>query len=198
MVTVCPAAASTAVLIHQLTVRRTQAPFRKSHGRVAAAAFHPSKPFLFVATASHVRVYNLVKQALVKKLSHGPIISALAVHPTGDHVLVGGNDRKLAWFDLDLSTRPYKQLASHTAGVTSVAYHGRRPLFASASQDGTAHVFHGMVYADLLQNPLIVPLRVLRGHGVKEQEGVLALAWHPTQPWLLTAGADGTARLYCN
>ena len=27
-----------------------------------------------------------------------------------------------------------------------MAYHARHPLFASASNDGALHVFHGMVY----------------------------------------------------
>ncbi len=32
------------------------------------------------------------------------------VHSSGDHVIVGGYDRKLCWFDLDLSEKPYKVL----------------------------------------------------------------------------------------
>jgi hypothetical protein len=32
------------------------------------------------------------------------------VHPSGDHLIVGGYDRKLCWFDLELSARPYKVL----------------------------------------------------------------------------------------
>jgi len=28
----------------------------------------------------------------------------------GDHVLVGSYDRKLSWFDLDLSNKPYQML----------------------------------------------------------------------------------------
>jgi ribosome biogenesis protein ERB1 len=49
-------------------------------------------------------------------------------------------------------------------------------LFASSSDDGTAHVFHGRVYADLMTNPLIVPVKILRGHKVS--------VWHPTAPAL--------------
>ena len=51
---------------------------------------------------------------------------------------------------------------------------------------------------------LIVPLRVLRGHGAGDgvpagaDGGITALAWHPAQPWLLTASEDGTARLWVN
>ena len=52
----------------------------------------------------------------------------------------------------------------HPKDITNVAFHRSYPLFASCSEDGTAYVFHGMVYSDLNQNPLIVPLEILRGH----------------------------------
>jgi len=77
-----------------------------------------------------------------------------------------------------------------------VAYHKRYPLFASASDDGTVIVSHGMVYSDLLQNPLIVPVKVLRGHKQNENLGVLDCCFHPQQPWLFSAGADKTVRLF--
>lgn len=54
------------------------------------------------------------------------------------------------------------------------------------------------VYADLLTNPLIVPVKVLRGHTVTDSQGVLDVAFHPSQPWVFTAGADGYAALFCN
>jgi ribosome biogenesis protein ERB1 len=54
------------------------------------------------------------------------------------------------------------------------------------------------VYADLMTNPLIVPVKVLRGHRVVDASGVLDVAFHPTQPWLFTAGGDGEALLFCN
>jgi hypothetical protein len=50
----------------------------------------------------------------------------------------------------------------HKHALRGVAFHRTYPLFASASDDATVHVFHGMVYADLLTNPLIVPVKVLR------------------------------------
>ena len=55
-------------------------------------------------------------------------------------------DKRLAWYDLDLSTKPYRSLRYHEAALRSVAYHSRHALFASASDDGALHVFHGMVY----------------------------------------------------
>jgi hypothetical protein len=43
-----------------------------------------------------------------------------------------------------------------------IGYHKRYPLFASCGDDNNITVSHGMVYSDLLQNPLIVPVKKLR------------------------------------
>ncbi len=66
-VTVSPKAGASAVLIHQLSKGNSQKPFSKAKGEAQLACFHPNKPFLFVASQQHVRVYNLVKQSLVKR-----------------------------------------------------------------------------------------------------------------------------------
>ena len=39
------------------------------------------------------------------------------VHPSGDHLIVGGYDRKLCWFDLELSDKPYKVLRYSKASL---------------------------------------------------------------------------------
>lgn len=57
-------------------------------------------------------------------------------------------------------------------------------------------VYHGMVYNDMLQNPLLVPVKVLKGHTLTRDLGVLDVAFHPTQPWVFSAGADGTVCLF--
>ena len=88
-----------AVLVHQLSKKSTQNPFRRSRGRVVRVSFHPAKPFFFVATLNHVFVYNLAKQELVKKLQAGSSsIADIAVHPSGDHVIVGKQARLLSLF----------------------------------------------------------------------------------------------------
>ena len=134
---------------------------------------------------------------MVKRLISGSRwISSLDVHPTGDHLIVGSLDRRMVWFDLDLSHTPYKTLKYHERALRAVQYHHRYPLMASASDDGAVHIFHTMVYSDLMRNPLIVPVKILRGHTVKNRHGVLALSFHPTQPWVFTAGADGRIFLY--
>jgi ribosome biogenesis protein ERB1 len=98
-------------------------------------------------------------------------------------------------FDLDLSSKPYKVMKYHTAAVRAVCYHSRRPLFASSSDDGSVQVFHGMVYSDLMSNPLIVPVKTLSIHKVYDHAGVTSLAFHPSQPWVFSGGGDGKACL---
>ena len=99
------------VLLHRLSLKSSQAPFTRSRGVVQDVAFHPKRPFFFVATKRHVRIYNLQKQQLIKKLQcPAKWILNLSVHPSGDHVLVGTADRRVCWYDLDLSQRPFKTL----------------------------------------------------------------------------------------
>uniref|UniRef100_A0A8P4K614 Ribosome biogenesis protein BOP1 n=1 Tax=Dicentrarchus labrax TaxID=13489 RepID=A0A8P4K614_DICLA len=185
------------VFIHQVSRRRSQNPFRKNKGLVQCVSFHPVRPYFFVATQRSVRIYNLVKQEMTKKLqANSKWISSMAVHPGGDHVVCGSYDCRLSWFDLDLSTKPYKMLRHHKKAVRGVAYHRLYPLFASASDDGSVIVCHGTVYNDLLQNPLIVPVKVLRGHVITHDLGVLDVTFHPTQPWIFSSGSDATIRLF--
>jgi len=199
--TLHPKGASRSVLLHQISRARTQCPFKRAKGLVQAVAFHPTKPFFFVATQRTVRVYNLVKQMLTKKLlTTSKWISSIAVHPAGDNVITGSYDARLTWFDLDLSAKPYRTLRHHKRAIRQVRFHPRYPLFASCSDDGSTIVCHGMVYNDLMQNPLIVPVKILRGHGPgvagKQSLGTLDCQFHPTQPWMLTAGSDATVRLF--
>ena len=195
---VSPKAGAAAVLVHQLSKGNSQQPFSKAKGESQLACFHPNKPFLFVANQNHVRVYHLVQQRLVKRLVSGcRWISSMDIHhSSGDHLIVGSLDRRVVWFDLDLGTAPYKTLKYHEKAVRAVQYHRRYPLMVSVADDGAIHVFHSMVYSDLMRNPLVVPVKILRGHTVSNRLGVLATAFHPTQPWLFSGGADGNMFLF--
>lgn len=210
-VTVCPGSstpASVAIAIHTLSKHLTQYPFRrriKGGGPPQAAHFHPSKPILFVANQRSIRAYDLSRQLLVKILQPGARwISSFDIHPTsstaagGDNLIVGSYDRRLLWHDLELSQRPYKTLRYHRKAIRAVKFHpgGRYPLFADASDDGSLQIFHGSVTGDMLSNATIVPLKVLKGHKITGELGVLDIDWHPREPWCVSAGADGTCRLW--
>ncbi|CAH8269780.1 unnamed protein product [Arabidopsis lyrata] len=188
------------VVIHQISKKLTQKPF-KIRGLPLTALFHPSRSYFFIATRKNVRVYNLLKvDEPVKKLETGMReISSLTIHPGGDNLIVGSKEGKMCWFDMDLSSKPYKTLKNHPKDITNVVFHRSYPLFASSSEDSTAYVFHGKVYDDLNENPLIVPLEILRGHSTSSNGGgVLDCKFHPRQPWLFTAGADSNIKLYCH
>jgi ribosome biogenesis protein ERB1 len=197
--TVSPRGQSSAVAIHTLSKHLTQLPFRRLKGLAQSAQFHPSKPIFFVATRNSIRSYDLAKQELVKILQPGAKwISSFDVHPGGDNLIVGTYDKRLLWHDLDLSTKPYKTLRYHQQAIRAVAFHqGGLPLFADASDDGSLQIFHGKVVGDLMENATIVPLKVLKGHQVKSRLGVMDVDWHPREPWCVSAGADGTCRLWC-
>ncbi|CAL0320749.1 unnamed protein product [Lupinus luteus] len=197
--TVMPAGESRAVLIHQLSKKLTQKLPFKLHGLAVRSTFHPSHSIFFVCTKKSVRVYDLLKAKLIKKLDTGlREASSIAIHPGGDNVIVGSKEGKMCWFDMDLSSKPYKILKCHPKDINNVVFHRSYPLFASCSDDGTAYIFHGMVYSDLNQNPLIVPLEILRGHTSSNGRGILDCKFHPRQPWLFTAGADKLIKLYCH
>ncbi|XP_010681022.2 ribosome biogenesis protein BOP1 homolog isoform X2 [Beta vulgaris subsp. vulgaris] len=198
--TVIPAGESRAIVIHQLSKKESQRVPFKLHGLPVSTAFHPSRSIFFVSTKKHVRVYDLLKEKLIKKLdTKFREVSSIAVHPGGDNLIVGSREGKWCWFDMDLSSTPYKVVKNHTKDITNVAFHRSYPLFATCSEDGIAHVFHGMVYSDLNQNPLIAPLRILQGHSSqKGKGGILDCKFHPRQPWLFTAGADSVIKLYCH
>ena len=145
---VVPSGGTKSVSVHQISKGKSQYPFKnKSPGSVQSVTFHPSRPFLFVATQQHVKVYNLVEQKLVKRLLSGcKWISSMDLHPSGDHVVIGSYDRRVVWFDMDLASTPYKTLKFHEKAIRGVKYHKKYPLMASASDDGTVHIFHSTVY----------------------------------------------------
>lgn len=213
IVAVCPSTtvpASLAISIHTISKHQTQLPFRKrirGGGTPQVAHFHPTKPVLYVANQRAIRAYDLSRQTLLKIIQPGARwISSFSLHPTSstisgsDNLIVGSYDRRLLWMDLDLSPHPYKQLRYHTKAIRAVGFHpniNRYPLFADASDDGSIQIFHGLVTSDMMSNATIVPLKVLKGHKIASGGlGIMDLCWHPTEPWLVSAGADGTARLW--
>jgi ribosome biogenesis protein ERB1 len=190
--TVSPSGQRSAVAKHL-----TQIPFRKLPGLAQTAQFHPSRPLFFVATQRTIRCYDLQKQELVKAIQPGARwISSFDIHPGGDNLVVGSYDRRLLWHDLELSTRPYKTMRFHPEAIRAVKFHRNYPLFADASDDGTLQIFHGKVVNDLMEDPTIVPVKMLKGHKVVNKLGVMDIDWHPTHPWCVSAGADGTCRLW--
>jgi len=187
------------VLIHRLSRHATQSPWAKPLGLVKAVLFHPREAFLFVMTPRSIRCWSLASMALVKRmLSPAKDFCALAVHPSGAHVLAGSSDLKVCWYELDAGAQP-RTFKYHKRAVRGVHFHPTAPLFASCSDDGAVHVFYGRVYDDLITDPLIVPVKILR-HAATDATGAPAAAtaclFHPTEPWILSSGTDAVIRLF--
>jgi len=123
-------------------------------------------------------------------------ISSISVHSQGDNFILGTYDKKIVWFDMDMGTTPYKNLKYHDKAIRNVAFSNKYPLFASCSDDGSVNIFYSMVYSDLLQNALIVPVKVLKAHKQKDGLGTMHCEFHPKQPWIFTCGADGLIKLF--
>jgi ribosome biogenesis protein ERB1 len=71
-------------LVHQLSKKNSDKPFRKLPGIPVTAVFHPSKKIFFVATKKFVQVYDLSKGQRIKKLETGVReISSISIHPGG-------------------------------------------------------------------------------------------------------------------
>ncbi|KAK3651206.1 Ribosome biogenesis protein erb1 [Elasticomyces elasticus] len=191
-------ASATAIAIHTLSKHQTQYPRLRLRGLAQTTCFHPSKPLFFVATKVKVRIYDLQAQKMEKELLPGARwISDIALHPLGSNLIISSYDKRLLWHDLDLGATPYRVIRHHTKAIRAVAFHpGGLPLFADASDDGTLHILHGKVVGDSLENATIVPLKVLKGHRVVRELGVLGVEWHPREAWCVSAGADGTIRVW--
>lgn len=96
------------VLIHSFSKGKSQKPFAKSKSNIQRVLFHHTKPIFFIATQQHIWVFDLKKQVMIKKLMSGvKWYSCLALHPGGDNLIAGSYDKRLNWFDLDLSEKPY-------------------------------------------------------------------------------------------
>ncbi|CAJ0963899.1 unnamed protein product, partial [Mesorhabditis belari] len=188
---------ASSVIIHQLSKAKSQCPFSKKKGLVQSVAFHPTQPQFFVALSRHVRVYDLAKCQLIKKcLANSSHLSVMIADNQGDNLFVGGLDRRFSWIDLQLSNRPWKSLRHHGSAIRGIAYHKKYPLLATVSDDGSALVYYARIHTDSFRDNELVPVKRLRGHTKVGDLSMLDTAWHPTQPWLLTAGADGTIGLW--
>lgn len=187
---------ASSVVMHQLSRRTSQQPFgRLPSGQPRGLAFASGKPYLVLTTNQHIRIYDLISQRLVKRLSPTTTrgLSLTVPHPSSpDNYLAVVGDR-LSWFDIDLSSLPYRTLQLHSTSIQTAVFSPTFPLFASAASDGLVQVVHARVYEELDRSATIVPVRTLR-----ELEGrvVHSLVFHPNQPWLYGGDSSGIITVF--
>jgi ribosome biogenesis protein ERB1 len=136
-------------------------------------------------------MYNLQAQSLLKRLVPGQkLISSVAIHPSGNHILSTSHDGKTSWTDLDLSERPYKAFRSEST-LRAVACHMDYPLFATGGDEGVISIWTGKVSQVLEEEPLICPVQILPFDTI-----ITHISWVPSLPWVVVGGIDGSIKLF--
>ncbi len=187
----------TQVFIHSLTKMTHQLPISHIKGNANCISFIPNKPHFIVATNSNLFIYNLQKQELIKKfISNLNTIHRICLHKNGKDLIAGDKSGKVAWFQLEFSTKPFKLMDYHQDKIKSVDYNNNYPLFLSCSRNGKLLVYHGKVNEEELIDPLIVPIKVLKTNNVEGKNGFTCACFHPKQIWIFSGGEDGKIRLW--
>lgn len=172
----------------------------RTKNKIERVLFHPKKPQLFIVTRIHVFIFNLRGQSVSKTLLSGcKHITAAVIHPSGDHLLLGTADRKTVWFDLDSGDKPYKKMKVHEKTMSSVVFHKNFkhfPLMASGGHDSKAVVQFAKTDPENLEDPMIVPLKSLRGHSTFDGFGVNSVVFCNLKHWLVTAGQDRFVKIW--
>lgn len=184
-------------VIHITQCRHTKISIR-AKSKIQKVLFHNVKPFLFIMTVSHIFVFDLQKQIVKKKLISGcKYLSNMALHRTGDHLIVCSYDRQVLWFDLDSNEFPYKKMKIHNLAVRGVTFSPNLNLMASCSDDGKVIVQYAKVDEEGFAYPSIVPLKALFGHKKSKQGlNVLDTKFMNNKYWLASAGADGKVLIW--
>ena len=187
----------TQVFIHSLTKMTHQLPISHIKGNANCISFHPNKPLFIVATNSNIFMYNLQKQELIRKfISNLNTIHRISLHKNGNDLIAGDRSGKVAWFQLELSSKPFKLMDYHQDKIKAIDFNNNYPLFLSCSRNGKLLVYHGKVYDEELIDPLIVPLKVLKTNNSEGSNSFTCACFHPKQIWIFSGGEDGKIRLW--
>ena len=198
----------TQVYIHSLTKMTHQLPISHIKGNANCISFHPNKPYFIVATNSNIFIYNLQKQELIRKfISNLNTISRISLHKNGNDLIAGDKSGKVAWFQLELSSKPFKLMDYHQDKIKSAEFNDNFDIFFSCSRNGKLVVYYGKVNEEELIDPLIVPLKVLKvednnnkdkDSNNKENKNIFTCAtFHSKQIWIFSGGEDGKIRMWC-
>jgi ribosome biogenesis protein ERB1 len=187
------------IVLHQLSKRASQTLFHTYNGKIVGIIFHPTKPYLFFASQKEITIFDLTKQETLCNLpSCSGVISTIALHPSGHHLVIVSKDKRMYWYSLESRKKLNTVFCFHTARVQALAFHNTEPLFASSADDGTCQVFFIKNNKNQITKPTLVPIKTLNEHRSVDFSGVIDCVFHPTQPWIFTAGADAKCYLYCN
>ncbi|KIJ29882.1 hypothetical protein M422DRAFT_235064, partial [Sphaerobolus stellatus SS14] len=114
-------------------------------------------------------------------------INKLASHPTMPLLVTGHEDKHIRLFDITTGQCTHSMVA-HLDAVTALAIDPAGFSLVSGGHDCSLRFW------DLLSSRACV--QETTSHREKADEGVLDVAFHPSLPFLASAGADGVIKLY--
>ncbi|KAF8574175.1 WD40 repeat-like protein [Ramaria rubella] len=116
-------------------------------------------------------------------------INKLASHPTMPLLVTAHEDKYIRLFDITTGQCTHSMLA-HLDSVTTLAIDPAGFSLVSGGHDCSVRFW------DLLNSRACV--QETTSHREKAREGVLDVAFHPSLPFLASAGADGVVKLYAS
>jgi WD40 repeat protein len=149
--------------------------FRQA-GPVLAVAFHPNNQSIVSSNSEKVAVVNTLALGRLIVASAAPV-RALALAPTGAHVLAGGDDKTVKLWNLGNGVNE-RSFSGAEAPITSVTAARNGVLLAVGSADKTVRLF---TFADARQQALLTTSATVR-----------ALAFSPNNQVLAAAGDEKT------
>ncbi|KAH0996995.1 hypothetical protein GBA52_020859 [Prunus armeniaca] len=192
------------VLLMNLQLNKIKLAIRKGHGE----SFNPSLEY--IPTQEEINSYQLMYEEdhpkFIPKRGHEDAVTSVSVEASGQWIASGKTASSVSWLQDD-KLEGIRLRHSKSKTVASVEWHRKKIIrvydlvkegkLVRKLEIGLREVSSIAVHpSDLNQNPLIVPLEILRGHSSTNGRGVMDCKFHPRQPWLFSAGADSVVRLF--
>lgn len=116
-------------------------------------------------------------------------INAIASHPTMPLLVTAHEDKYIRIFDITTGECQHSMLA-HLDTVTTLSIDTTGFSLVSGSHDGSIRFW------DILGSKTCV--QEINAHREKSNEGTLDVQFHPSMPFIASAGADGVVKIYAS
>ncbi|XP_045480242.1 striatin-3 isoform X1 [Harmonia axyridis] len=165
-------------------------------GAPSSVDFIRDHPFQIVAAynSSHSVIFDIETAKPVVRLESGQeqanaankMINKIVSHPTLPLTITAHEDRHIRFWD-NVSGKMVHSMVAHLDAVTSLAVDPNGLYLLSGSHDCSIRLWH-------LDNKTCV--QEITAHRKKFDESILDVAFHPSKPYIASAGADGLAKVF--